>query len=143
MEDRIYIFFVNQSIFRCKQRCVKNNIGTKSTAFRLILMKRSAIDENAASFRQFYPVVSGKTYYRTFVDKQEFQFMVPMPVNPMKIKFPNIFRIKGERVCLAPVDNSLPQSIIRINFMCIRKSPYCAQIVFAILYHKQMIKSTV
>ena len=47
-------------------------------------MKRSAIDENAASFRQFYPVVSVKTYYRTFVDKQEFQFMVPMPVNPYK-----------------------------------------------------------
>lgn len=38
-------------------------------------MKRSAIDENAASFRQFYPIVSGKTYCRTFVDKQEFQFM--------------------------------------------------------------------
>ena len=101
-ENRLDIFFINQSIFRCKQRCVKYYIRAKSTALCFIPVKRPSIDKNAASFGQLYPVVPGKTDRRAFLNKQDFQFVVPMPVNPMKIKLPNIFRIIREGYAWLP-----------------------------------------
>lgn len=92
------IFFVDETILRGQQKRGKDDIGNGRASPGFKAVKNAAVDENTASFGQFQLLCTYKTAGSAVRDDHKFQFMVPVPVNAVEIKLPDIFRIVGKRI---------------------------------------------
>ena len=117
LQDGRNKFCVKIRILRRQQRRGKHDIRTKSASICLVAMKDAAVDKDAAPLRQLCFLLSDIAHHSTSVHHKKFQFVVPVPVDPMEIKLPDIFRIIGEMIRPVSVRDGFPQCIIRLNLI--------------------------
>ena len=103
-------------------------------------MQYTAVDKYAVTFMQFYFACSYKAECSAFGNKQEFQFMMPVPVNAVEVKLPNIFGIVCKRIMIAAMPDGFPQCLICGYLKNVHTiSPHKKKTEYVILYHKYVI----
>ena len=113
MDDRTDVFIVDKAFLWRQQRWCKNDVWKKGAAFCLEAVKDAAVDKQAAAFWQLYFICTDQTEGGALGDIDEFQLMMPVPVDAVEVKLPDIFRIVCERIAVVSVPDGFPQCFVR------------------------------
>ena len=111
--DRSDIFLIEQARFICQKRCGEDDIRRTGAFVCFIPVEDSAVDKYTAAFGQVYLIGPGKAAYFTFGGNEKFKFVMPVPVDAVEIKLPDIFRIIGKRITAASMDCRFPERFVR------------------------------
>ena len=120
--DRSDIFLIEQARFICQKRCGEDDIRRTGAFVCFIPVEDSAVDKYTAAFGQVYLIGPGKAAYFTFGGNEKFKFVMPVPVDAVEIKLPDIFRIIGKRIAGGPVRECFTERVVRSDFICVHRN---------------------
>ena len=115
MQYRDNVFLVDQAVFRCKDRWGKNNVWNDCAFMSFKAVKNTAVYKNRTSLRKFNTFIPDQAKCGTRQYSNKFHLMMPVPVDAVKVKRPDIFVVIRKRKALVSMRNGFVKIFIGYN----------------------------